>query len=209
MVSLLDWDSHSLESRLEPVLTSPWLNRQTVTENPSSAQTQIERETCVMSSSNSEKLTYLVRIARQPILALILFASISGTARPDTPAEQIAAQKFADTIDQLINIRLRELGVPPSPRADDAEFMRRVSLDITGRIPVSHDVREFLASSDPNKRARLIDELLASPRYATHQAALWGSALLSETSATPEARFFRTGFEAWLRQRFRANVGFD
>ena len=116
---------------------------------------------------------------------------------------------MADLIDQHIDARLQEKGIPPAPRADDAEFLRRVYLDITGRIPVTQDVRDFLASTDPHKRARFIDELLESPRHAGHFAALWRALLLSETVASPEARFFRTGFEAWLKQKLRANVGYD
>ena len=127
----------------------------------------------------------------------------------DTPARQPEPQKLANIIDRHILNHLRETGVPPAPRVDDAEFIRRCYLDITGRIPASSDVREFLASSDPNKRAKLIDELLASPRFASHFAALWRSFLLSEGAASLEARFFRTGFEGWLRQRFRSGAGFD
>src|SRR5262249_40021496 len=56
---------------------------------------------------------------------------------------------------------------------------------------------------------RVIDELLASPRHATHLANLWRSLLLPEASAVGEARFFQPGFEAWLKQRFRANIGYD
>ncbi len=142
-------------------------------------------------------------------IALSLLLVLCGSLHADFPAQAPDPQKLANLIDRHITARLQELGVPPAPRSDDAEFMRRVYLDITGRIPAAHDVREFLASADPNKRARLIDELLASPRFASHFAALWRSFLLSEASASPEARIFRSGFEAWLRQKFRTNVGFD
>jgi hypothetical protein len=97
----------------------------------------------------------------------------------------------------------------PAPAADDAEFLRRVYLDLTGRIPAVHDVHGFLADRDANKRRKLIGELLASPRHSAHFATVWGNLLLSEVGASTDARYFRPGFEAWLRERWRARVGYD
>src|SRR5688572_5120698 len=54
----------------------------------------------------------------------------------------------------------------PAPRASDAEFLRRISLDLSGSIPTPAAARAFLADPDPAKRAKLIDRLLASPDYA-------------------------------------------
>src|SRR6478672_4041776 len=63
-------------------------------------------------------------------------------------------------IDQLLQVRLDEAKIPASPLADDAEFLRRVYLDITGRIPTSEQAMAFLNSKDTDKRAKLIDDLL-------------------------------------------------
>src|SRR5262245_56278067 len=118
-------------------------------------------------------------------------------------------QKLADQIDAHIDARLKAEKVPPAPTADDAEFLRRAYLDITGRIPSPRDVHDFLADTEPDKRAKMIDELLESPRYASHAAAVWRAALVPETTSVPEARVFRVGFEAWLRLKFRANTHYD
>jgi hypothetical protein len=133
----------------------------------------------------------------------VLVVTGSVSAAPPDP------QTLADRIDSHLDARLKSAKVQPAKAADDAEFLRRTYLDIAGRIPTPHDVHEFLADADPNRRAKLIDELLESPRHASHSAAVWRAALAPETTSIPEARLFQAGFEAWLRLRFRSNVGYD
>src|SRR5262245_61134281 len=139
------------------------------------------------------------------ILALVVtVASVGvGVAGPPDP------QALADRIDQRLAERWAKDHVRPAPPADDAEFLRRAYLDLTGRIPTPHDVHECLADSATDKRARLIDRLLDSPRHAAHFAAVWRAVLLPEAASRNDARIFQPGFEAWLRQQFRAGVGYD
>src|SRR5439155_19521776 len=68
--------------------------------------------------------------------------------------------------------------LPASPPADDAEFLRRATLDLTGTIPTYDRTLAFLLDADPHKRAKLIDELLASPAYGRHFAAIWADLLI-------------------------------
>jgi hypothetical protein len=133
---------------------------------------------------------------------LVLIARPSFAAPPD-PA------KLAAQIDARIDARLKAEGATPAPAADDAEFLRRAYLDLAGRIPAPRDVHDFLADKTPDKRAKLIDSLLESPRHATHFAAVWRAALLPEAAADGQARVFQPGFEAWLRLKFRANTPYD
>ena len=133
------------------------------------------------------------------VLALLLSSSAIG-APPDP-------QQLADRIDDHIEAAWKD--VQPAPISDDAEFLRRISLDLTGRIPTPRDIHDFLADRDPNKRRKWIDDLLESPRAAAHFANLWRAELLPEAAANREALFFQPGFEAWLRERFRAKVGYD
>lgn len=127
------------------------------------------------------------------MLALVLLAL---SAPPDP-------QALADRID-------RQLAVAhPAPPADDAEFLRRAWLDLAGVIPRPDEVHTFLADPDPHKRAKLIDDLLATPRSASHFARVWRAAILPETAAVDDAQVFQPGFEAWLRDRFRANTRYD
>jgi hypothetical protein len=130
---------------------------------------------------------------------------VGGPARTAPPDPQV----LADRIDARLDARIAAAGARAAPPADDAEFHRRAYLDVTGRIPSPRDVHDFLADADPHKRARLIDELLETPRHASHFAAVWRAALVPEVTAVPEARVFQRGFEAWLRQRFRENARYD
>jgi hypothetical protein len=137
------------------------------------------------------------------IAGCILLTSASLRAGAPDP------QALADRIDSHIDARLKAAHATPAPPADDAEFLRRAYLDITGRIPAPRDVHDFLADTDPNKRARFVDDLLDSPRYASHFAAVWRALLLPEAAANVEARIFQPGFEAWLRLKLRANTPYD
>src|SRR5688500_14816279 len=75
---------------------------------------------------------------------------------------------LARRIDEHISNRWLTEKIEPAPAADDAEFMRRVYLDVTGRIPTVPEARALLASTAPDKRARLVDQLLDSPAYVAH-----------------------------------------
>ena len=80
-------------------------------------------------------------------------------------------------IDEAVFGKLKELGIPPSPVADDATFMRRVYIDITGGTPSEEEVKSFLADKDPAKRDKLIDKLIDSPAYADYFANKWNMVL--------------------------------
>ena len=73
-------------------------------------------------------------------------------------------------IDQLIDQRLRELNITPAGPGSDAEFVRRVYLDLNGVIPTAEEARTFIEDNSPDKRQRLIADLLARPDYALHMA---------------------------------------
>ena len=74
----------------------------------------------------------------------------------------------ANFIDDEVFAKLRKFNILPSPRSSDAEFLRRVCLDLTGRIPPAGRVREFLADPDPDKREKLIEVLLDSPEFVDY-----------------------------------------
>src|SRR5262245_11324698 len=103
-----------------------------------------------------------------------LLALAPGQAAPPDP------QILADRINQHLAARLKAVGAKPVPLADDAEFLRRAYLDLTGRIPAVRDVHDFLADKDPHKRQKLIEELLDSSRHALHFANIWRALLLPE-----------------------------
>jgi hypothetical protein len=87
-------------------------------------------------------------------------------------------------IDELIEARLTDLKIAPAEISSDAEFLRRASLDLTGLIPTAKRVREFLSDTAPDKRQRLIDELLASPESAMHMARVFDVMLMERRIPT-------------------------
>jgi hypothetical protein len=137
------------------------------------------------------------------ILVLTTDVRSAAPPRPSAPAD------LAGRIDRRLQDRFRADGVKAVPRADDAEYLRRAYLDLTGRIPRPADVHEFLADRSSDKRAKLIDELLDEPRFAGHFANLWRADLLPETTSDPQAVLYKAGFEAWLFAQFRAGVRYD
>lgn len=104
---------------------------------------------------------------------LALLAPASPAAEGDAPGavSRIPRTRIvaaAADIDKSIDADLRAKGIPPTPQTSDAVFGRRVTLDLIGRIPTAVEASAFLSSSDPNKRAALIDQLLESPGYDSH-----------------------------------------
>jgi hypothetical protein len=99
--------------------------------------------------------------------------------------------------------------VKPAPRAEDAEFVRRAYLDLAGRIPSVAETRLFLADEQAERRQKLIDRLLASPRYAGHFAGVYRSLLIPEAGNNLLVRFQQGSFEDWLKQQFSRDVGYD
>ena len=95
------------------------------------------------------------------------------------PRDQIVA--ISGCIDQLVQKQLTERGRQPNLRIDDQTFLRRVYLDIAGRIPTLDEARAFLNSKQPAKRAALIDQLLDSPAYQSHQYNYWADLLRLKT----------------------------
>jgi hypothetical protein len=148
------------------------------------------------------------RFVWAPGLAALLLAC--GPA----PGEELSAapkdaQALAARIDQHITRRWAELKAEPAPRADDAEYLRRVYLDLSGRIPSVAEARTFLEDKRPDRRARLVEQLLAGSRYVTHRTNLWRALLLPEAGNNFQVRLQQPGFETWLRNEVARDAGYD
>ena len=111
-------------------------------------------------------------------------------------------------IDEHVFRNLELIGVGSSRLCDDATFVRRVTLDIAGRIPSSTEAREFLLDDDPEKRSKLIDRLLQSPSYADYFANKW-TALLKNRRDDASDITSNFAFHAWVRDSLLANVPYD
>jgi hypothetical protein len=119
-------------------------------------------------------------------------------------------------IDELVITKLRKLGIVPSELADDAEFLRRVSLDITGTLPTPAEIESFLADTAADKRSKKIDELLERPAYTA-----WMATLLCDQTGN-NARLLNGFMQGnnfnrqisnqwyeWIHRRVKENVPYD
>ncbi|MBI1913387.1 MAG: DUF1549 domain-containing protein [Planctomycetes bacterium] len=138
----------------------------------------------------------------QTVLALLVALGGPLAARAEErPLRQI--------VDDEIKAAWQREKMTPVGRASDATFLRRVFLDLVGTIPTYEEARQFLADTDPKKRAKLIDRLLADPRYATHQTEVWDLVLFGRNPAGYDATRKRDGFKKWLADKFAKNEPYD
>lgn len=110
-------------------------------------------------------------------------------------------------IDDKNLAKLQALRIPPSPDAGDAAFLRRASLDATGTLPPGDQVETFLADSDPKKREKLIDRLLASPEFVDYWAYKWSDLLLVSSNKLPAPAMW--AFYRFVRKSVADNVPWD
>lgn len=110
------------------------------------------------------------------------------------------AAKLATLIDQQIDVRLRTEGVKAAALADDSEFVRRVYLDLHGRVPALEKTTRFLDDAAPDKRARLVNSLLADARYGEYLADIWQGYLMSPFADDQTKRADR--LRDWLAEQF-------
>jgi hypothetical protein len=121
---------------------------------------------------------------------------------PKPPADQDPAA-LARLIDDHLDRKLAEVGVTPAPQASDDEFLRRAYLDLTGVIPTLAQARAFLDDRSPDKRSRLVDELLAGPNYGRHLTDGWMARLIP--GGTDNRFIPRDPFGDWLEKQFNDN----
>lgn len=143
-------------------------------------------------------------------MAFLAAAAARGETPPGTELEGMdEVQRLADTIDRRIADAWSAEQVIAAPPADDAQFLRRVYLDLAGKIPAVAEVREFLDDRSPEKRRAVVDRLLDSPAYVVHFTNQWRSMLMPEAATDFQVRYLVPSFEAWLRQELAANTPYD
>jgi hypothetical protein len=152
------------------------------------------------------------------LLALVALSACARGAAPSAarpsvqsatavaPKEQARAFSAA-TVDAMLRAEWKRAGVAPSPRADDATYLRRVYVDIVGSVPAAEVTTRFLADTAPDKREKLVETLLASHEYAEHWMNYWDDVLMGRE--TKGNLVDRISFRYWLRGRFAANAPWD
>lgn len=111
-------------------------------------------------------------------------------------------------VDQHIFAQLQSLGLPPSAIADDATFLRRITVDIAGRLPRAEEAEQFLADTSADKRQRYIQLLLDGNDYPANFATKW-AAILRNKRNSPDDRWRTYAFHQWLYERISNNVGMN
>ena len=111
-------------------------------------------------------------------------------------------------IDTAVFNKLKMLGMPPSGECDDATFIRRVTVDIAGRLPGAEEAEAFVKDTDAGKRDKLIDSLLVSSGYADYFTNKW-AALLRNKKAKASYELGTFTFHGWLREMLHSNVPYD
>jgi len=144
------------------------------------------------------------RIPQHFLPGLILTLAASAAAAEPAGRPALEARELAGRIDAGIDAGLARAKITASPMCDDSEFIRRLWLDLHGRLPPADRVVAFLGESSSEKRARLIDEVLASPRFGERMGDHWSEVLEApwtiDTDRVPEKLL-----AAWLAERFNRN----
>ncbi len=140
--------------------------------------------------------------------AMIIVALPAAAQEEDDYPPEMTAMQMADRIDQLLEKRRQEADVQAIETCTDAEFIRRVNLDLAGVIPRVSEVHDFLEDKSPDKRKKLIDRLLASPRHATHLAILWRNIMLPGGFSVEDSQSV-LGMQNWFRRQFVENLRYD
>ncbi len=116
-------------------------------------------------------------------------------------------------VDELVVEKLRKLGIVPSETSRDEDFLRRVTLDITGTLPTPQQVQDFLADKSPEKRSRKIDELLETPAYAAWWATrfndITGNNINQLNNVSYNNNKVTEEWYEWVRHRFEQNMPYD
>ena len=117
---------------------------------------------------------------------------------------EVATHNF---IDQHVNRQLRDLKIVPAGSCRDADFLRRVYLDVIGTLPTAGEARRFLSDQRPDRRAQLVRELLQRPEYADYWALKWADTLRVERLKLGRKQAY--AYYRWIHQSFRDNKGVD
>ncbi len=183
---------------------------------PDGSTRDVTRE-AIFSSNNEEialiKGSTLTALRRGEMSVLVryegLYSAREVVVMGDRSGFAFSPMPENNTIDRFVNAKLERMKINPSELCTDAEFIRRVSLDLTGQPPSADTVRAFLADSTPTreKRDRLIEELMDSPAYAQFWANKYADLLQCNSENLGKKGVWV--FRSWIEQQFARNRPYD
>ncbi|MFN0077269.1 MAG: DUF1549 domain-containing protein [Prosthecobacter sp.] len=137
-------------------------------------------------------------------LAILLPLLLTTASLAETTLQQHAA-----AIDRVLETHWQVKKVTPNPPASDETFLRRIYLDLAGRIPTTAEARQFLNSSASSKRSALIDELLQRESYASHFFNVWADVLRFKTHYVNTSNVIPSAYRRYIRESLRDNKPYD
>jgi Protein of unknown function (DUF1549)/Protein of unknown function (DUF1553) len=178
------------------------VTRETTIESNTPDVASVEPDKPAVHGERVGEATLLVRYQGQ-------FAAIPVTVLNPAPGFVWQPLPQHNYVDRLVDAKLERLKIQPSPATDDATFFRRLSLDLTGRLPSPESVRAFLGDPGPPrlKRAKTIDKLIASSAYVDHWTVKWGDLLQSSRKYLGEKGAYE--FQQWIRDAIASNRRYD
>jgi len=149
----------------------------------------------------------------QHLCAALTAAVLACSAAPNLQAAENTTQRVtvADRIDQFIETAYTANDVAPHPEISDETFVRRIYLDIAGRIPTREESGTFLADKSSNKRTRLINQLLDSEAYVHHFFNYWSDLLRAKTRISGNGNSTPAGmaYLEWIKDALRDNMPYN
>jgi len=140
-------------------------------------------------------------------LGLVSFARLRVPFPAQFDAQVFRKAKSNNYIDQLVLKKLEELRIPPSGQATDEEFLRRAYLDAAGILPTPSEVETFLSDKSPDKRARMIDQLLERSEFVDYWAYKWSDLLLVSSRRLSKSDMWT--YYNWIRENVAADKPWD
>lgn len=126
---------------------------------------------------------------------------------PADLTDKFPEETLDDPVDRFVAAKLKRLNIVPSGLASDTDFLRRAHLDVTGQLPTPDEVRQFVADTAPDKRASVIDQLLAHPLHP----AVWATKMCDSMGADNRTMYDGSVYRVfdWMRNRFERNIPWD
>lgn len=143
------------------------------------------------------------------------YSKLTADVASRLPQADVGGEPAADaakgTIDRYLSEAWQAAGVTPAAKTNDFEFIRRVTLDLTGRIPNALRVQQFVADVNPNKREALVDELIGSEGFVDKWAMYFGDLFKNTLRTTQVVRYMegRNAFHQYLKKAVTDNTPFD
>ena len=132
------------------------------------------------------------------------FLTLNCTKVAVTPTRQVSSS--TKHLDRHISAVLKREGIHPSKMSQDTEFLRRVHLDLTGKIPAPEEVLDFLKDGSANKRQKKIDQLIGGEAYIDYWSGLWVNWLIGRRGDNDDQRI---GLATWVRDALTRNMPYN